>query len=342
MVRFVFIFGFIFFSVTSLCARSVFLGDKHGDLEAALSILFSLGIVDDEGHWNSNVTDRVYWAGDAVGKGPHSYALLLLAKRLQEEARIAGGEFEMVLGNHEVGLFEGRFDRLSLYDKRLLLTELNEPLDIMNLSEKEIDRLLPFVMAGDSDLIVWLRNRPAIVYDPESKSLVLHSGMSTKFSEMSPDELNALAHSLLDKLRMKEDPSKKERLLRGEFSPWNFWPMHRIRNRKDRKAEAGALSRKKFHQYLRQNTAVRMFAGHVRTVNFKFRIVPSQYYGEAFIRLDTSMTSATDEGQLSAFVVEKDQSMAIYFDRRFRALPGFMSLILRCNERLQTQALLKP
>ncbi|HEU5077479.1 MAG TPA: metallophosphoesterase, partial [Polyangiaceae bacterium] len=70
--------------------RSIFIGDVHGcarELERLLEAV----------QWSSS--DRVYFVGDLVARGPKSSAVLRIFRRIQAQG---------VLGNHEDRLLEAR------------------------------------------------------------------------------------------------------------------------------------------------------------------------------------------------------------------------------------------
>ncbi len=82
-------------------ARLVAVGDLHGDPAAALAVFRLAGLVDDRGAWTGADTWLVQ-TGDITDRGPDSRGVIALLRRLQGEARAAGGEVVPLLGNHEV------------------------------------------------------------------------------------------------------------------------------------------------------------------------------------------------------------------------------------------------
>jgi hypothetical protein len=79
----------------------VAVGDLHGDLANATSVLALAGLTDPEGHWIGGDATLVQ-TGDTTDRGDDSRAVLAWLRRLETEARAAGGRVVPLLGNHEV------------------------------------------------------------------------------------------------------------------------------------------------------------------------------------------------------------------------------------------------
>jgi hypothetical protein len=77
------------------------IGDIHGDLETFERLLRKAGLTDERGAWSGG-TRRVVQTGDYLDRGAASRRVMDLLQRLQGEARAAGGEVTVLLGNHEV------------------------------------------------------------------------------------------------------------------------------------------------------------------------------------------------------------------------------------------------
>lgn len=81
--------------------RVVAIGDVHGDLAAGLAALRSAGLIDASAHWSGADTVMVQ-VGDLLDRGDGEAELMDLFERLRDEARAAGGEVHLLLGNHEL------------------------------------------------------------------------------------------------------------------------------------------------------------------------------------------------------------------------------------------------
>jgi hypothetical protein len=81
--------------------RIVAVGDVHGAYEPLVGILQAAGILDRRLRWAGG---RAHLAqtGDILDRGPDSRKALDLLRRLEDDARRAGGTVHLLLGNHEV------------------------------------------------------------------------------------------------------------------------------------------------------------------------------------------------------------------------------------------------
>lgn len=79
----------------------VAVGDLHSDPEAALATFHLAGLVDERGKWVGGTTWLVQ-TGDILDRGPDSRGMLEMLRRLEIEARTAGGRVIVLNGNHEV------------------------------------------------------------------------------------------------------------------------------------------------------------------------------------------------------------------------------------------------
>jgi hypothetical protein len=80
--------------------RVVAFADVHGANSELLGLLRETGIVDAQDRWAAGRT-HVVSTGDLLDRGDDSRKVMDLLMRLQAEARAAGGQVHVVLGNHE-------------------------------------------------------------------------------------------------------------------------------------------------------------------------------------------------------------------------------------------------
>ncbi|MDH5226221.1 MAG: metallophosphoesterase [Gammaproteobacteria bacterium] len=80
--------------------RVVAFADVHGANSELLTLLRETGIVDATDRWAAGKT-HVVSLGDLLDRGDDSRKVMDLLMRLQTEARAAGGQLHVVLGNHE-------------------------------------------------------------------------------------------------------------------------------------------------------------------------------------------------------------------------------------------------
>jgi hypothetical protein len=81
--------------------RIVAVGDVHGAYEPLVAILQAAGILDRRLRWAGGRAHLVQ-TGDILDRGPDSRKALDLLRRLEDDARRAGGAAHLLLGNHEV------------------------------------------------------------------------------------------------------------------------------------------------------------------------------------------------------------------------------------------------
>ena len=80
--------------------RVVAFADVHGAYTELTGLLQSAGVVDAALHWTAGETHLVS-VGDLLDRGADSRKVMDLLMRLQTEAKAAGGQVHVVLGNHE-------------------------------------------------------------------------------------------------------------------------------------------------------------------------------------------------------------------------------------------------
>ncbi|MBA2467182.1 MAG: metallophosphoesterase [Sphingomonas sp.] len=81
-------------------ARIVAVGDLHGDYSAWRDIARAAGIVSARGRWVGGNTTLVQ-TGDIADRGARTLAIIHDLRRLEREARAAGGRVIVLVGNHE-------------------------------------------------------------------------------------------------------------------------------------------------------------------------------------------------------------------------------------------------
>ncbi|HAR36293.1 MAG TPA: hypothetical protein DCR87_05205 [Acidobacteria bacterium] len=86
--------------VWSGVSRIVVVGDLHGDYENFLKILKGTKLVDSGLNWAAGQTFLVQM-GDVMDRGPDARKIFDLIKKLEIQAAEAGGQVQMLIGNHE-------------------------------------------------------------------------------------------------------------------------------------------------------------------------------------------------------------------------------------------------
>ena len=82
--------------------RFIFLvGDVHGEHEKLLHVLRRAGLLGINNAWTGR-NSILCFTGDYVDRGPDGIAVIEFVRRLERQARAAGGEVRSLLGNHDV------------------------------------------------------------------------------------------------------------------------------------------------------------------------------------------------------------------------------------------------
>ncbi|MDH3690833.1 MAG: symmetrical bis(5'-nucleosyl)-tetraphosphatase [Gammaproteobacteria bacterium] len=118
------------------------IGDVQGCFDALRTLLDRIGFVPEK--------DRLWFTGDLVNRGRQSAEVLRLVRDLGDRA-------VSVLGNHDLHLLA-----VAIGAKRL----------------RRDDTLTQLLRAGDCDeLLHWLRRRPLLVQDTNSRDVLVHAGL---------------------------------------------------------------------------------------------------------------------------------------------------------------------
>lgn len=86
--------------------RIVAIGDLHGDFAVWRAIAMDARLIDAKGNWIGGKAALVQ-TGDIVDRAPDSLKIIRDLMRLEKEARKAGGEVIVLVGNHEAMMMTG-------------------------------------------------------------------------------------------------------------------------------------------------------------------------------------------------------------------------------------------
>jgi hypothetical protein len=85
--------------------KLLIIGDVHGQYDTLCLFLRNNHIVDDSLHWNFK-NGTIVFMGDIFDRGEKVTEILWLIYRLEKEAADNGGSVQLILGNHEMMVFE--------------------------------------------------------------------------------------------------------------------------------------------------------------------------------------------------------------------------------------------
>lgn len=127
------------------------IGDLHGHYHEYVSMLIDAELVDEHLNWCGG-SHKLWLVGDFFDRGPDGIACLDLTMRLQQEARIAGGEVNSVIGNHDISLLSAYLmpDKMTEGPHGTFLQDwkrVGNPADLKRLTPRHVK---------------WLKNLPAM------------------------------------------------------------------------------------------------------------------------------------------------------------------------------------
>lgn len=158
--------------------RLVAIGDLHGDVEATLAALRLAGLVDAQGRWSGGDSVLIQ-TGDTTDRGPRSRGVLELLLALREEARAAGGEVRLLLGNHEAMNLQGDWRYVSAAD-----------IEEFGGLEARKAALLP-----DAPLGAFLRGADAVT--TAQRTVFVHGGIRPRWAELGERGINEAVRAAL-------------------------------------------------------------------------------------------------------------------------------------------------
>lgn len=234
------------------------ISDLHGQFDLAVRLLQANGVIDADRRWIFGRGHLVV-VGDCFDRGTRVTEVLWLLYGLQQQARLAGGDVNVVLGNHETMTLQG---------------------DLRYLNEKYADiatamgRPYPALYGEDTVLGRWIRRLPVML--KIDGMLFVHGGISPEYLAQGLDmaAANAAYRGSLgfDKDRVKRDPVLRA-LYDGKSSP--IW--YRGYFRED------ALSDAQVDDLLVRLGVSRIVVGHTSMQRIESR------YGGKVIAVDTSI-----------------------------------------------------
>jgi hypothetical protein len=221
------------FSAPKLAALS----DIHGQFHLLQALLQQHGIIDAQQHWLFG-DGHLIIAGDVMDRGPAVTEILWFLYQLEQQAREAGGQLHLLLGNHETMVLRG--------DLRYLNDKYQQVEQVLGTSYQQL-------YSADSVLGDWLRSRPVLVQ--VNDSVFVHAGLHPDYLALglSMTEVNEhyRASLGLDKAAVKQQPVLE--FLYGSLGP--IWYRGYFRGK-------GAVSQEELGQLLQQLHARRVIVGH--------------------------------------------------------------------------------
>jgi len=291
--------------------RVVAIGDVHGAHDRFVAILRAAGLIDARARWSGGRTVFVQ-TGDILDRGNDSRKVIELLRRLEREARGAGGQVIALMGNHEFMrlagdwryVSPGEYDAfrdsgsIALRAQAAALTEFKEQF-LREVPLGSIEMRQAF--AAGTPYGDWVRGRPAVAR--VNGIVFLHGGISADVAALGCETINDTVAR--EAKALPGDPALVPSLFSaGEKGP--LW--YRGLAQEPEAAFTPTLA-----AILKQMGARAIVVGHTPTGG---RIAAR--FGGRVVQIDTGMLDGAffPGGVPSALLIEGQAMTAVYLDRR--------------------------
>jgi len=176
-------------------ARTVAVGDVHGDYGQFVKALRAAGVVDDKNNWIGGKTHLVQ-TGDVLDRGPDSRQVMDLLMELEEQSLGEGGRVHALIGNHEAMVLAG--------DMRYV-----DPGEYAAFGDSAAYRA---AMAEDGKYGTWIRGHNAAV--KINDVLFVHGGIALSRANTPLETIN---RTIRDEFR--ESPKSGKGMTRDQSGP---------------------------------------------------------------------------------------------------------------------------
>ncbi|QOL25098.1 metallophosphoesterase [Thalassotalea sp. LPB0316] len=188
--------------------------DFHGQHKLMLELLRNNKVIDQNDHWALGKGHLVI-TGDVFDRGDRVTEILWFLYRLEQQAQLAGGKLHLLIGNHEVMVF-------------------NNDLRYLNPKYRDVSQILqtPYPKLYDNNSVIgrWLRSKNVIV--KINQDLYLHGGLSHQLLQyqQSLGQINQLFINAMVKDEMPRQRNRLESFLHGRQGPiwyrgYFYWPI---------------------------------------------------------------------------------------------------------------------
>ena len=159
----------------ALPSKLMVLSDLEGNFKAFKQFLLGNGIIDTDGRWAWG-DGHLVLVGDIVDRGAQVTELLWFIRRLEHEAKSAGGEVHYILGNHEAMVMAG--------DLRYIHPKYEYTSKAFGMEYQDL-------LGPDTELGRWLRSKNAV--ERVGNIMFVHAGYSPQLDalELKPEEINS-------------------------------------------------------------------------------------------------------------------------------------------------------
>ena len=293
--------------------RIVAVGDVHGAYDRLVEIMRTAGLIDTRLQWSGGKAHFVQ-LGDVLDRGPDSRKTIDFLRRLQDDARRAGGAVHVLLGNHEAMRMLGDMRYTQPEEYQAFTTARSEQVRQSFLAlvpQEQRDQLAKDTPLGYIEMRQafgrkgsygeWLRTLDVAI--KINGVLFVHGGISPAIASLSCDDLNRRARRELteDEEKTRADPSHS--LVAGDDGPLWYRGL----------AQEPEAFAPQVDEILNKQHARAIVIGHTVTPEARIRV----RFGGTVLQIDTGMQPVyVERGRASALDVQKETFSAIYTDRR--------------------------
>jgi len=189
--------------------KMVVISDIEGKYDAFAGFLYANKVIDANHNWIFG-NGHLVLVGDFVDRGKNVTQVLWLIYKMEDQARLNGGQVHFILGNHEVLNFQGKHN----YNRDKYIKVAQEIS-----GEKDKNKAIKYMFSENSELGQWLATKNVI--EKIGDYLFVHGGLSPELLafELTLAEINQIVRS---KFHGSEDvETKKTNFLYGSKGP--FW-----------------------------------------------------------------------------------------------------------------------
>jgi len=189
--------------------KMVVISDIEGKYDAFAGFLYANKVIDVNHNWIFG-NGHLVLVGDFVDRGKNVTQVLWLIYKMEDQARLNGGQVHFILGNHEVLNFQGKHN----YNRDKYIKVAQEIS-----GEKDKNKAIKYMFSENSELGQWLATKNVI--EKIGDYLFVHGGLSHELLafELTLAEINQIVRS---KFHGSEDvETKKTNFLYGSKGP--FW-----------------------------------------------------------------------------------------------------------------------
>jgi hypothetical protein len=251
-------------------------GDVHGEYECLYDLLKGNKIVDKFGDWIYGKGQLVF-IGDIFDRGDKVLESLYLIKRLESQAKKAGGRVHYLLGNHEVMILLG--------DTRYIHKKYK---DMTNRTMLHYSKLF----GENTELGRWIRSLNTIV--KINNHLFVHAGLSKRFidKKYSISEINNTTRGYLK----KQDSVNVNKNYKEAYSKLNpIW----YRGYLMRSKGSSVISSDELDSILDNFNADKIIFGHTEINKIRY------LHNKRTIAINVPMGSAETKAEI--LLIEKDK-----------------------------------